>query len=644
MQQLSDGGTVELDKDFVESGIDSLAAVELIRHLQEETGLALAPFVAFDHPTPKALAAFIEEHLSKGSDAIATDSAIEGAEMFIRSPPAVVRLRASLPPARLTRPLLLVLASPRSGSSLLQLCLNANRELYAGQELWLLMYDTMDERCAMIGAGRTTLDEGLFATLMELLACTLAEAKDFTKDLGDLCPTWRIYERLQELCSPRMLVDKTPGNISHPMIMQRAEELFATPRYLHLVRHPYAAIKSDVELTREFFNPNVTWKQVELSWSTNNESVLDFLRNIAPVAKLSLTYEDLVRDPEAETRRICAFIGVSWEVGMAMPYDRAATEIFQTVGVAASTDPKLLTRKQIDKGLADKWRSIVPPERLQPSTKFVAKLFGYELHPELPEELSWLSRTPAHAPPAVFVHDFTGRLWGLGALTKALRMPCLGIQCSTRLVEGCYSMQELGWRYVRLLPPAMAQQPIRLVAYSLGCRIAYHMACALEQAGKLVQIVLLDGEIRIEPEAQAYRAAVGRVTKIMAEYLRTGAVGEGHLQGARDLDSPSGSSLVEEDSWVAAARPLMDVLVPGSEVAEVSATLLELPDGNITPETPPRFAAMYISAEGTDDQVAERAARHLPGMDRVAVAGGHFDFLQKSANEVAKHINRFFLE
>ena len=51
-----------------------------------------------------------------------------------------------------------------SGSSLLQLCLNAHNDLYAGQELYLLMFDTMDERRATLG--ETDLEEGLLATVM----------------------------------------------------------------------------------------------------------------------------------------------------------------------------------------------------------------------------------------------------------------------------------------------------------------------------------------------------------------------------------------------------------------------------------------------------------------------------------------------
>ena len=70
----------------------------------------------------------------------------------------------------------------------------------------------------------------------------------FLADLGEDCPTWRVYSILQELCAPRVLVDKTPPNSSHPNILHRSYEIFASPSYVHLVRHPYAAIGSGVQL------------------------------------------------------------------------------------------------------------------------------------------------------------------------------------------------------------------------------------------------------------------------------------------------------------------------------------------------------------------------------------------------------------
>ena len=46
------------------------------------------------------------------------------------------------PPAPLPLPMVFVLSSPRSGSTVFQLSLNAHPQLYAGQELHMLMCAT----------------------------------------------------------------------------------------------------------------------------------------------------------------------------------------------------------------------------------------------------------------------------------------------------------------------------------------------------------------------------------------------------------------------------------------------------------------------------------------------------------------------
>ena len=108
----------------------------------------------------------------------------------------------------------------------------------------------------------------------------------FLADLGEDCPTWRVYSILQELCAPRVLVDKTPPNSSHPNILHRSYEIFASPSYVHLVRHPYAAIGSGVQLTRDILgNLDSTWGDLEQAWVDANLGVLEFLHDAEPTTR-----------------------------------------------------------------------------------------------------------------------------------------------------------------------------------------------------------------------------------------------------------------------------------------------------------------------------------------------------------------------
>ena len=65
LRQMSDDavGTVDAHVAFRDLGLDSLALVDLHSRLNAVTGLAMPPTVAFDHPTPAALAGYLRDEL-----------------------------------------------------------------------------------------------------------------------------------------------------------------------------------------------------------------------------------------------------------------------------------------------------------------------------------------------------------------------------------------------------------------------------------------------------------------------------------------------------------------------------------------------------------------------------------------------------
>ena len=346
-----------------------------------------------------------------------------------------------------------------------------------------------------------------------------------------------------------------------------------------------------------------------------------------------------MRDPVTATSRICEeLLSIAWEPDMAQPYATAAVKSFKAARSFATTDPKLLRRQTIDSALADKWREVVPPSPLQPLTKVAAKLFDYQLAPELPNEFVWLARTPAHVAPVVVIHDFTGTLWAFDALAGSLRAPCIGIQCSMHLIDGCASMRELASRYVRLLPHT-ARQPVRLIAYSLGCRIAYHMACALEQEGESVQLVLLDGPIG--PESELTPPRFGGLAPQIAERLHSLARGSRMPAAHRSRTSPIVNTADESEQLDGIVTMLATA---GSDSADVAASLLELPDRDVGLVPPTTVSALYVSAHSSPNRTngtVELAQGQLPRLQHTTVPGGHFDFIKQGTEDIALHVNRF---
>ena len=273
------------------------------------------------------------------------------------------------------------------------------------------------------------------------------------------------------------------------------------------------------------------------------------------------------------------------------------------------------------------------PKKLEPVTEITAKLFGYELLPSLPPELTWLSRTglAAKKPPVFFIHDFTGLLWALDALAKEVRLPCIGLQCSAAMLKSCPNMHHLAQSYIRLLPRLPPDAPVQLVAYSLGCRIAYRMACLLEQDGRRVQLVLLDGPCG--PESRG-PPRMGGMAAAVAERIRERVRGTSRLPRSADADAAT-----------EAVEALVDMIASsGAEAAHVAATLLELPDDSdatISLQSPALLVSAAASANLTNGTV-EAVLSCLPQLRRETVAGGHFDFLKESTADLAARILEFF--
>ncbi|GAA2694623.1 MULTISPECIES: type I polyketide synthase [Actinosynnema] len=91
--------SVPVDVAFRDLGVDSLAAVELRNRASAATGAKLTPTAVFDHPTPRALAAHLAEHLAATRDSTARDSAAPDAGDPASALRGLDALAAALPAA-----------------------------------------------------------------------------------------------------------------------------------------------------------------------------------------------------------------------------------------------------------------------------------------------------------------------------------------------------------------------------------------------------------------------------------------------------------------------------------------------------------------------------------------------------------------
>jgi pimeloyl-ACP methyl ester carboxylesterase/acyl carrier protein len=472
------------DANLDSLGLDSLSVVELRNAIARMTGVELENAMILTNPS---VGDIIENVLSNVGRVSASPVAVASENDEQELQISVKRLDpVAYPHSRaVARPALFVLSTPRAGSSLLQLCLEANPLLYAPQELYLLSFDTLDERIKVIGRA-AGLEGGLIAAVGDLRG-----------DTGALVGKWErtntstrsVYRALVEWSAPRLFCDKTPIYSHDQGILPRAELLMASTCYLSTVRHPLACIESWIELERKNLilqnrdASTVTWIDIEAKYRAYNGNIIDFLKTIPAHRRKSMRYEDLVTDPARTLSTICdELLMIPYDGAMADPYAAGATKTFEagSTGIAA-TDPKLLKHKRISPALADKWKTVkVPSPGLVPETKRLGWDLGYRFRTfsgfrvidETVEDgcLCWLARGDPGADVVVIHYDGLGFKYGRGLdIPDGLGLVALQAPeyADPRIADPGVT-EARAMREARVLVKHLRGRNVHLVGYSYG--------------------------------------------------------------------------------------------------------------------------------------------------------------------------------
>jgi len=372
-------GTLACDRNLMELGLDSIMTMDLLNTCQRDLQLMLYPREVYEHPTLDALSAYLARELARSqpTPTAAPDSEpvpCLGAHLW----PTPVEVT---PPPRRNGRAVFLLSSPRSGSTLLRVMLAGHPQLFCPPELHLLPFDTLAQRHQALG--QSYLEEGLQRALMELMDLNAAASQALLREWLTLgYGVADIYDKLQQLADPRLLVDKSPTYGFSLAALERAEQLFEDARYIHLVRHPYAVIDSFVRHRMEkLFNLDGgdPYRIAEQAWWESNANIRQFLQQVGPKRSHQLRYEDLVREPESALRQLCDFLAVPFHPAVLTPYEGNR----MTDGVQAQSrsidDPSFHRRRQIDPTLAQAWQQVQLPHPLGDKAEALAHALHYPL-------------------------------------------------------------------------------------------------------------------------------------------------------------------------------------------------------------------------------------------------------------------------
>jgi sulfotransferase family protein len=200
------------------------------------------------------------------------------------------KVTAARPPAdpradRLLVAPVFVLSAPRSGSTLLRVVLGSHSQLHAPIE-------THVRRLAVRFTTRLT------RTAMDTLGHSVSDVEHILWD--------RMLHRELLRSGKRTVVEKTPSNV---FAAERFALCWPDARFVFLLRHPLSIARSWHEA-----DPIARPMSRAIPHTLKYMAALDRARRQLP--GLTVRYEDLTADPTAETRRICDYLGITWEPGM----------------------------------------------------------------------------------------------------------------------------------------------------------------------------------------------------------------------------------------------------------------------------------------------------------------------------------------
>ena len=258
--------------------------------------------------------------------------------------------------------LIFLIGAPRSGTTLLARMLGAHSTIYGRAEPHLIT--PIAHLGYYANVQKAPYDPfNVEQAVREFVADLPRGEADYLDALRAYTDT--MYERMLSTApGKRFFLDKTPA---YALVLPFLVKLYPEARYIVLTRHPLAVLSSWVE---SFFDGDY---QVALN---HNPLLARYVPALArmlrerPVPLVHVRYEELVREPEANFRRICEQLGIPFEAA-AIEYGEhgdAPKGLGDPTGVAQHSRP---VTSSISKWAAE---IAAQPERLALVSRLVEQL------------------------------------------------------------------------------------------------------------------------------------------------------------------------------------------------------------------------------------------------------------------------------
>lgn len=250
-------------------------------------------------------------------------------------------------PTAAAEPPIFVVGTGRSGTTLLASILDANSRVSCGPETGFFVGLTPALRRSMVS--NPEWPDAAVRYLLSLARMSGNVAEHFGLDetairaaLSDRAPSIQaVLEALTATLAQRRgrprWAEKTPTHLRH---VREIRSLWPEAPIIRIVRDPRAVAASHLHVP---WGPR-TVVGAAYDWQFQEDSARRFLASDG--RSMTLRYEELVAETEAQVRRVCAFAGLPFELGMLDP----------DVGASSGTQA-WKTSLVIDAGRANAWQA-----------------------------------------------------------------------------------------------------------------------------------------------------------------------------------------------------------------------------------------------------------------------------------------------
>lgn len=205
--------------------------------------------------------------------------------------------------------IIFLISLPRSGSTLLQKMLTVSPEIYSVAEPWLML------PLAFMLKKEGTLTQYSHKTAFQALEDLIKELPngktDFYREIENF--SFSLYGRMASGKSCKYFLDKTPR---YYLIIPFLAKVFPSAKFIFLFRNPLEVFSSIL----------TTWKKdrfildkhyVDLYYGPRALSVgYAMLKERA----VSVSYNELVRSPEVQMRKLCSYLDIPFDPSMIQNY------------------------------------------------------------------------------------------------------------------------------------------------------------------------------------------------------------------------------------------------------------------------------------------------------------------------------------